>query len=132
MAAFMSATNKRYVMILGAAIVLLILLRMVTNGRSTEGFQEGATNFTLYYADWCPHCKTIKPAFQDWSKKGSMEINGKTVFLNMVEADTNPEKLKGKPVKGYPTFLLEKDGKFVEFSGERSRAGWEAWLKENV
>jgi hypothetical protein len=51
----------------------------------------------------------------------------------MVEADSNPEKLKGKPVKGYPTFLLETaDGKFKEFEGERSPSGWETWLAKNV
>jgi len=98
----------------------------------SEGF-ESAPTFTMYYADWCPHCKTIKPVFKDWSSTGSMTVKGKTVFLSMVEADTNPEKLKGVPVKGYPTFLLQTaDGKFKEFDGDRTPEGWKAWLENNL
>lgn len=123
-------------MILGAALALMVLLAVVYRIRPAEGFAGGAAgadSFTLYYADWCPHCKTVKPIFKDWSKKGSVNINGKPVFLTMVEADTDAEKLKGKPVKGFPTFLLEKaDGKFVEFEGERTPAGWESWLASNL
>jgi hypothetical protein len=59
-------------------------------------------------------------------------VNGKVVGLRMVEADKDAEKAKGKPVKGYPTFLLEKNGKFVEFSGERNPAGWKSWLESNI
>lgn len=100
----------------------------------SAGFEsfESAPSFTMYYADWCPHCKTLKPVFKEWSKKGSVVIGSKTVFVEMVEVDTNPEKVKGKPVKGYPTILLEKDGKFTEFDGDRTPAGWESWLAENL
>ena len=97
----------------------------------SEGF-ESAPTFTMYYADWCPHCKSIKPTFKTWSSAGSVNVGGKTVFVDMVEADSNPDKMKGKPVKGYPTFLLEKNGQFTEFEGERNPAGWESWLAKNV
>lgn len=128
--------NQKYMFILGAALALMILLAVVYRIKP-EGFVggggAGTDTFTLYYADWCPHCKTVKPIFKDWSKKGSVTINGKPVFLSMVEADTDAEKLKGKPVKGFPTFLLEKsNGKFVEFDGERTPSGWESWLASNL
>jgi protein-disulfide isomerase-like protein with CxxC motif len=51
----------------------------------------------------------------------------------MVEADEDAAKMKGKPVKGFPTFLLEKgNGQFVEFDGERNPDGWKAWLSTNL
>ena len=116
----------------GAAVIILVLLAIRYFNRSGEGF-EGADTFTLYYAKWCPHCKTIAPVFKDFSKDGSVNVNGKTVFLTMVEADEDADKMKGKPVKGFPTFLLEKaNGQNVEFDGERNPEGWKSWLAKNL
>ncbi len=127
---------RRYTLIVGAVALILLLLGVIYSQRlgvRIDGFASGVDTFTLYYADWCPHCQAVKPAFKSWSAKGSTTVGGKTVFLNMVEADTNPEKLKGKPVKGYPTFLLEKaDGSFKEFDGERTPSGWTEWLAQNT
>lgn len=115
----------------GAAVIILVLLAIRYFNRR-EGF-EGADTFTLYYAKWCPHCKTIAPVFKDFSKDGSVNVGGKTVFLTMVEADEDADKMKGKPVKGFPTFLLEKaNGQSVEFDGERTPEGWKSWLSMNL
>jgi thiol-disulfide isomerase/thioredoxin len=124
--------TTKYALILFAALAVLLLIGVI--GKPSEGFSgDGVDTFTLYYADWCPHCQSVKPTFKEWSSSGSTKVGGKTVFLSMVEADTNPEKLKGKPVKGYPTFLLEKaDGSFKEFNGDRSPSGWTEWLTKNV
>jgi thiol-disulfide isomerase/thioredoxin len=125
------ATRNIFIGILLVGVVIMMYIRyLYPNG--PEGF-ETAPSFTLYYADWCPHCKTIKPVFKSWSSSGSTTVKGKTVFLSMVEADTSPEKLKGVPVKGYPTFLLQTaDGKFKEFDGDRTPEGWKAWLEDNL
>jgi thiol-disulfide isomerase/thioredoxin len=119
---------------IGAAVILAVLLaiRYLNSRNGFEGF-ERADTFTLYYAKWCPHCKTIAPVFADFSKDGSVTVGGKTVFLAMVEADEDADKMKGKPVKGFPTFLLEKaNGQNVEFDGERSPEGWKTWLSNNL
>lgn len=124
--------QKKFFMIAAGGLVVLFLLRLLFNGRS-EGFQAGADSFVMYYADWCPHCKTVKPIFKDWSKSGSIQVNGKPVFLEMAEADTNPEKIEKAGVKGFPTFVLHKaDGSKKEFDGERTQDGWEAFLKANL
>lgn len=119
----------------GAAVIILVLLAIRYFNSRISGFEgfEGADTFTLYYAKWCPHCKTIAPVFKDFSKDGSVNVGGKTVFLTMVEADEDADKMKGKPVKGFPTFLLEKaNGQSVEFDGERTPEGWKSWLSKNL
>lgn len=133
-----ASKNTRYYMIIFAVIAVLALIYVVAPNKS-EGFAgaaanpSGADTFTLYYADWCPHCKTVKPIYSQFAAAKTVQINGKTVFLDMVEVDTNPEKVQGKPVKGYPTFMLEKgDGTFVEFDGERTPGGWKSWLEANL
>ena len=119
-------------LLIGAVFIVLVLLAIRYISKRSEGF-EGADTFTLYYAKWCPHCKSIAPVFADFIKDGSVNVGGKTVFLTMLEADEDAAKMKGKPVKGFPTFLLEKaNGQIVEFNGERTPEGWKKWLAANV
>jgi thiol-disulfide isomerase/thioredoxin len=109
-------------------LVVLYLIRVVMKANGMlEGFEGDGPTFTLYYADWCPHCKTVKPLFSSWSKNGSVTINGKRVNLQMVEE--SQMKDKSVPIKGYPTMLLKTTGgTYIEFSGDRSPRGWESWL----
>ena len=126
-----TGSRNTFIIILLFGVMVLMFVRYV-NTSGAQGF-ESAPSFTMYYADWCPHCKTIKPVFKDWSSGGSMTIGGKTIFLSMVEADSSPEKMKDVPVKGYPTFLLQTaNGQYKEFDGERTPEGWKSWLASNV
>jgi len=50
----------------------------------------------------------------------------------MVNAETNPEAVKDLNVKGYPSFLLSKGGKIIEFNGPRSADGFMDFLKQNI
>jgi len=126
-----SARNTFLIIIL-VGVALIMLIRYINPG-GYAGFTGGSDSFTLYYADWCGHCKKVKPVFQQWSKNGTVDIGGKTVFVTMVEADSNPDKISAAGVKGFPTFMLETaDGKKKEFDGERNPAGWESWLAQNL
>jgi len=125
--------KTRFLLLIGVIIGLLVLLRFVQ--RSREGFASGsgADTFTLYYAEWCPHCKTIKPAFQEWSKNGFVTAAGKNVKVRMVEQGEHPEEVAAKGIKGFPTFMLQTaDGKTVEFQGERSPEGYLKFLEEQL
>ena len=127
--------KTRFIYLIGAIIGLLVLLRFIQ--RSKEGFQNNiagaADTFTLYYAEWCPHCKTIKPAFTEWAKNGFVTAAGKNVKVRMVEQGENPEEVTAKGVKGFPTFLLETaGGKTVEFQGDRTPEGYLKFLEEQL
>jgi thiol-disulfide isomerase/thioredoxin len=127
--------KTRFIYLIGVIIGLLVLLRFIR--RSQEGFQNdiagAADTFTLYYAEWCPHCKTVKPAFTEWSKNGFVTAAGKNVKVRMVEQSEKPEEVAAKGIKGFPTFLLETaDGKKVEFQGDRSPEGYLKFLEEQL
>lgn len=116
------STLKNIAYVLLGLVVLYGLYKLVG---TSEGFSSGNT-FALYYADWCPHCKTVKPAFESWMSKQTM------VTAKMYEADKDSAAVKAAGVKGFPTFQLTKgDGSVVECSA-RDPAGWEAFLKENI
>jgi len=121
--------------LVGIIVALLVLLRVIH--ASTEGFtgsaatSTGGDSFTLYYAEWCPHCKSVKPAFAEWAKNGFVSVGGKNVAVSMVEPEKQPEKAKGKSIKGYPTFILETaDGQVFDYEGERTPAGYQKFLEE--
>jgi len=115
------------------------MIGVIGNG-SVQGFIGGfgdagappVGSFIMYYADWCPHCKTIKPEFADFSKRGVVTVNGKNVAVAMIE-ESEKEKMAGKNVKGFPTFLYETAaGETVEYSGPRTRDAWMDFLGKTV
>lgn len=127
--------KTRFLYLIAVIIGLLVLLRFIQ--RSKEGFQNdiagAADTFTMYYADWCPHCKAVKPAFQEWSKNGFVTAAGKNVKVRMVEQGENPEEVAAKGIKGFPTFvLMTSDGKSVEFQGDRTPEGYLKFLEEQL
>lgn len=131
----MAGIPKKYV-VFGIIVVLFSAFAFFVK-KSGEGFQsgsDGVNTFALYYASWCPHCKDVKPIFEEWgASKGSVQVNGKTVFVKMFEESKDKDKMAGKPVRGYPTFLLEKaDGTIKESNEDRSPEGWMKFLKANV
>ena len=109
-----------------AILVVLGFLYYMFGMKRISGFEDGQT-FTLYYASWCPHCKDVKPVFEQWmeSKGGSMQANGKTVKLAIVEESEMPANAG---VKGFPTFKLNDK----ECDSARTPAGWEQWLNANA
>ncbi len=128
----MKSKQTQYIILIVAVIAVSVVLAIVMQ-QPREGFASGANSFVMYYADWCPHCQSVKPSFSKFASSGSVDIKGQPVFVKMVEAEKNPSETQGKPVRGYPTFLLEKaDGTFKEFDGERTPAGWTAFLTANL
>ena len=117
--------------LLGAVVVAALAYLYQIRTSIISGFQNpsdpNAYKFTMYYADWCGHCKTAKPGFEKLKSSGPVIVNGKKCEFQMVSPEKEPEKAKGKPVRGFPTFLLESpDGQIVEYKGSRDS---DAYLK---
>jgi len=104
--------------------------------QDTSGGSYGKTNsrgtFTLYYADWCPHCKTVKPMFQEFMGDGVVYVNGVPLSAKMVE-EKQIQKGVDPPIQGYPSLLYsDAAGKIVEFNGPRTPDGFMEFLKQQV
>ena len=119
-------------------VFLALLLVVSIHTGQYDGFEGsmGETNergtFTLYYADWCPHCKTIKPMFQEFMGNGRVAVNNNFVRCKMVE-EKQIQKGVDPDVKGYPTLLYsDAAGKVVEFNGPRTSDGFLQFLKQQI
>lgn len=69
-------------------------------------------------SSWCGHCKTAKPAYQEFANKK----NGSNILVATIQVDGErpSEKALGKRIgdiipgfRGFPEYALFKDGKFV-------------------
>ena len=87
---------------------------------------------TMYYVQWCGHCKTAKP---EWAKfvdafNGKM-INGTKILVTSIDCEKYPEIAKKQNINGYPTFKFELDEKELHFDGERTFDSFKRFV-ENV
>ena len=116
---------------LGIAILLVIAY---VSSSQRQGFQNPDQNtFTMYYAEWCGHCKKVKPEFEKFIKSGPITVNGKSCNIRMISPEENPEAAAGKPIRGFPTFLMETtDGQVVEYKGERSTKGFLDFINKSL
>ena len=125
-------------LILLALVILGLLGYLYKVQFSTlQGFQSGAGpneyTFTMFYADWCGHCKTAKPGFEELAKKGAVTVNGKKCTIQLVSPEKEPQKAKDKPIKGFPTFLMETpDGQTLEYRGERNTDGYLKFINDTL
>ena len=108
------------------------IINVVDTFEGSMGETNSRGTFTLYYADWCPHCKTIQPIFKDFMGNGGVSVNGAYIKCKMVE-EKQIQRGVDPEVKGYPTLLYsDAAGKIVEFNGPRTSDGFLEFLKQQV
>jgi thiol-disulfide isomerase/thioredoxin len=80
----------------------------------------------LFYVDWCPHCKTAKPVWNDLkSQYENKTINGYTVVfteINCTEETAETEEMMNRyNIEGFPTIKLIKDGQVIEYDAKPTK-----------
>ena len=93
---------------------------------SKDSAAKNEAELLFFFADWCPHCKTAKPIWNDLkSEYQNKTINGYQVIfteINCSEETAEVEKLMNQyNVEGYPTIKLLKDGQIIEYDAKPSK-----------
>lgn len=130
------------------AIVLFIILGSyyyVHNVNTKTGFnanrQDGTSDpnsnktaeMMLFYVDWCPHCKTAKPEWENLkSEYEGKQINGYTLVFSeyncTAETSENEELMNKYKIEGYPTIKLLKDSQVIEYDAKPTKSTMEQFL----
>jgi thiol-disulfide isomerase/thioredoxin len=84
------------------------------------------TPMYFFFADWCPHCKTAKPIWNELKDEyQNKTINGYSVVFTEVNCTTETpevEKLMNQyKVEGFPTIKLLKDGQVIEYDAKPTK-----------
>ncbi len=129
------------------AIIIVVLIAIIgvayyfmkptkIQTKSKEGMENASkkeAELMLFSVDWCPHCKTAKPEWEEIKAKydGKM-INGYNVIftdVNCTEETPEIEEMMNKyKIEGYPTIKLLKDGQIVEFDAKPTKESLDKFL----
>ena len=111
-------------------LIILVVLYFLYTTFLKEGFEtesgnlddqvKSGTKLVLFYADWCGHCKKIKPVWDETAK----EINSDEVKMIKVNCGEGTEKdkeiMKKYSIDGYPTIIKFVNGKATLYQGDRN------------
>jgi len=87
----------------------------------------------LFYVDWCPHCKTAKPEWEELKTEyEGKQINGYnlkfTEYNCTAETAENDALMNKYKIEGYPTIKLLKDSQVVEYDAKPTKSTMEQFL----
>lgn len=87
----------------------------------------------LFYVDWCPHCKTAKPEWEDIKAQyDGKQINGYTLSFDEYnctnETEEISELMNKYSIEGYPTIKLLKDNQVIEYDAKPTKSTMEQFL----
>lgn len=72
----------------------------------------------LFYADWCGHCKKMKPVWDETAEKVNKEKT-RMVKVNVGDKTDEQEALIAKyKIDGFPTVMVFQNGKPTPYVGE--------------
>jgi len=99
--------------------------------------QAGEAELLLFYADWCPHCKTAKPIWEEIKAEfESKTINGYSIVFTEINCTTETpevEKMMNTyKVEGFPTIKLLKNGQVIEYDAKPNKATLQQFLNTAI
>ena len=97
-----------------------------TSSSSSSSGSSKQAELMLFYVDWCPHCKTAKPVWEELKNEyQNKTINGYSVLFTEINCTTETaeiEKMISKyNIEGYPTIKLLKDGQIIEYDAKPTK-----------
>jgi thiol-disulfide isomerase/thioredoxin len=96
-----------------------------------EDFESQPATLKLFYADWCGHCKRFKPTFENELPR-AIRNSGLGCKLVAINADEQPDLVRRYNVKGFPTMILERNGRLIEYNGDRTVSDIERFISKNL
>ena len=119
-----SDKSMKILMVIGGLILLYIFLCMNSKKKITGGDSKKNATFILYYVDWCPHCKVVKPEWEKLEKDNELKM----VEIKKVNCEENEDVVNELGIEGFPTILYTKNGKVEPYNGEREYEEFKQFL----
>ena len=77
----------------------------------------------FFHVDWCPHCKTALPEWNNFKKQfNEKEMNGRVIRCKDIDCTKENSDVTSLintyTIESYPTVKLLKDGKTIDFDSK--------------
>jgi thiol-disulfide isomerase/thioredoxin len=102
-----------------------------------QGQQGDTATIMLFYADWCPHCKSAKPFWNEVRQEyeGST-VNGYNIVFTEVDCtnDQNEDALRMMQkykVENFPTVKMIKGNEVIEYDANINVSNLSEFIKSN-
>ena len=104
--------------------------------KSNKKKTKDESTIVLIYANWCPHCQTMKPEWNEMKNRLGMDIETIEIEDSDFDKDTKirdieDNKLKGEHIEimGYPTMFKVHNGNADYYNGSRTASEMINWAK---
>src|SRR5699024_237519 len=95
------------------------------NENNFEENTKSGLKLVEFFATWCGFCQKQRPVLEELSKNN--------IWIGTVDADKNPEITNKYGIKGFPTFVLFRDGKVIStLPGYHDKSQLLSRLMENL
>jgi protein disulfide-isomerase-like protein len=116
---------------LALMLAVLLALYYVYTTYLKEGFElapakledeiASGKKLVLFYADWCGHCKKIKPEWDETAKEVNKE-DKKMLKVNCGGGSEEEKEIMSKyNIDGYPTIIVFDNGVASPYEGKRDK-----------
>lgn len=73
----------------------------------------------LFYTTWCPHCKKVKPIWNDVkSQFHERELHGKRILFSEIDCEKDSDIADKFNIAGYPTIKMIVSGNVIEYDAK--------------
>jgi protein disulfide-isomerase-like protein len=111
-------------------LALLLIVYLIYVNYLKEGFEtkpddleeqiKDGKKVVLFYADWCGHCKDLKPTWDEVAKKINKEEK-RMLKVNCGGSKAEDKEITSKyDIDGYPTIIIFENGEPKHYKGGRS------------
>ena len=111
--------------------IFMFVYYVCSNNYYSENFHNENDDCTitliLFFAPWCPHCKEVKPIFDELQNEYSGDKKVKIVLVN---GDEDKKSINENNVTSYPTIKLKKKNVEDTFNGARTKENFKKVIEE--
>ena len=95
---------------------------ILNNQKSTKSNNDSQCKIIFFYAEWCGHCKKMKPEWDEFKRANPQSCEE-------FESEEITEELRKKyNIRGYPTIVKRQGNKVIPYEGERTKEGLAKFL----
>jgi len=96
-------------------LAIILLLILLNNNTNIESYTPKIKVY-FFYASWCGHCQQFKP---EWNKFKNM-VKSDNIIIQEINDCENKELCTSYGIEGFPTIIIEKNGKPNKYTGNRT------------